>query len=76
VKWSIEGSNDGASWRALDERETQELNGGNAVKSFPCARREHLNSFFRFIRLIQTGPNSDNQHYLKFALLELFGALA
>jgi hypothetical protein len=75
MKWSFDGSNDGISWTTLDQRDTQELKGAYVVKFFTCAPREYSDSFFRFIRLIQTGPSSDNQHFLMFSKLELFGTV-
>jgi hypothetical protein len=45
VNWSIQGSDDGATWRTLDQRDTQELNGAHAVKSFGCEAGEHLDAF-------------------------------
>jgi hypothetical protein len=75
VKWSFQGSDDGDTWTTLDQRDAQQWKGEHAVKSFACEPREHLDAFFRFIRLIQTGPDSNNSHYLEFSLLELFGAV-
>jgi hypothetical protein len=72
VKWSLVGSNDGTTWIDLDRRETNELSGNYIVKSYECASVPS-SSFFRFIRLTQTGKNSSGQDNLMLANLELFG---
>jgi len=71
VKWALEGSNDGSAWTALDERETQEFKTSKGSKTFTCSGPQ----FFRFVRLRQTGKNSNNNDQLILSALELFGAL-
>jgi hypothetical protein len=75
VQWSLDGSNDGVSWTTLDRRNTQDLNGQYIVKSYRCNSLSSPSSFFRFIRLIQTGPNPNGAHNLQLGNFEVFGAL-
>jgi hypothetical protein len=73
LKWSLDGSNDGTSWINLDRRETNDLNECYTVKSYDCATVASSSSFFRFIRLTQTGKDSHGDDYLQLANLEFFG---
>jgi hypothetical protein len=73
--WSVEGSTDGQSWVSLDRRDTSDLNGDYIVRSYHCTLSD-AKSFFRYIRLIQTGTNSSNYHQLQLCNLEFFGSLS
>jgi hypothetical protein len=75
LNWSIDGSNDGESWTNLDRRETDDLNGKLIVKSYSCQAVPLATTFFRFIRLTQTGPDSYGCHHLQVSSMELFGYL-
>jgi hypothetical protein len=71
--WAVEGSDDGASWTEIDQRENNsDLNDRLAVKTFAIARSES----FRRIRLRQTGPNHTGDNYLVLNDFEVFGAVA
>jgi hypothetical protein len=76
LQWSLEGSNDGTSWVTLDQRNTQDLNGNYVEKSYECESRQSSATFFRFIRLIQSGPNSGNHHFLGLTNLDFFGGVS
>jgi hypothetical protein len=71
--WSFDGSDDGTSWTTLDQQETKDLNDKYAVKSYECGSVQSSGSFFRFIRLTQTGKNSSGGTFLDLANLEVFG---
>jgi hypothetical protein len=75
LKWSLDGSNDGTSWINLDRRDTNDLNGPRIVKTYECGSNESSNSFFRFIRLTQTGKDSNGYDYLHLGNLEFHGKL-
>jgi hypothetical protein len=75
MQWSVAGSNDEKSWTILDQRNTQDLNGANIVKSFACESVHSSTSSFRFVRLTQTGPSSHNYNYLQLSNLEFFGRI-
>jgi hypothetical protein len=51
------------------------LKGNYIVKSYSCSPSESSPSFFRYLRLIQTGKNPDNYDYLMIGNLELFGSV-
>jgi hypothetical protein len=77
LHWSIDGSNDLTSWVTLDQRDTNDLNGNYIVKSYSCSSGESSSppSFFRYLRLIQTGKNSSNTDHVMIGNLEFFGSV-
>jgi hypothetical protein len=74
IQWVIEGSNDGNTWKVLDNRNTRDLCGTSLVKTYECSTSKS-NEFFRFIRMKQTGKASDNDDYLILTNIEFFGLL-
>ena len=74
VSWALEVSDDGSTWEVVDERNTQDLNGNYIVKTYECSKRS--DRFVRFVRLRQTGKNSDNYDDLNLSEIEFFGNLA
>jgi hypothetical protein len=69
--WTVEGSNNGASWTEIDRREnSSDLTGGD-VKT--CAVWQP-GSFGR-IRLRQIGPNHGGNNCLFLSAFEVFGAV-
>jgi hypothetical protein len=71
--WTVEGSDDGASWTEIDRRENNsDLNGERAVKTFAVSQ----SGSFRKIRLRQTGLNHAGNNCLVLVAFELFGAVA
>jgi hypothetical protein len=73
LQWILEGSLDGQRWTILDTRNTQDLNGTFIVKTYECNSRS--SEFFRYIRLRQTGKNSNNADYLMLSEIEFFGLI-
>ena len=73
VSWVIEVSDDGSTWEAVDERNTQDLVGANKVKTYECSRQS--NKFVRFVRMRQTGKNNYPDDYLILSQIEFFGKL-
>jgi hypothetical protein len=71
ISWVIEGSSDGSSWRTLDTRETQDLNGQSIVKTYRCSNG--CTEFFRYIRMRHTGKTSHNADVLLLTNIEFFG---
>ena len=69
--WVIEVSDDGSTWEAVDERNTQDLNGNYIVKTYECSKRS--DRFVRFVRLRQTGKNSLGDDSLGLSQVEFFG---
>jgi hypothetical protein len=74
IEWVIEGSNDGNTWKVLDNRNARDLCGNSLVKTYECSTSKS-NEFFRFIRMRQTGKDSDNNDNLALAKIEFFGVL-
>lgn len=68
--WKIEGSNDGDQWKTLDERDSDILNEEDKEAVFDCSKND---TPYRFIRLIQTGPNHRGDHMLALSRVEFFG---
>ena len=73
LSWALEVSDDGSTWEAVDERNTQDLNGNYIVKTYECSKRS--DRFVRFVRLRQTGKNSNNGDNLLLSEIEFFGNL-
>ena len=73
LSWVLEVSNDGSTWEAVDERNTQDLNGKYIVKTYECSKRS--DSFARYVRLRQTGKNSSSSDRLELSEIEFFGKL-
>jgi hypothetical protein len=74
--WVIEGSNEDTDWIELDRRDNDDtIRGGHAFHNFKCPSRgdDHM---FRYIRLRQTGLNSNNTNVLMLCSFELFGRLS
>jgi hypothetical protein len=75
LEWSVEASNDATSWTVLDRRKTQDLNGNCLVSSYECESQRPPQLTFRFIRLIQTGPNSQGGNVMGLSIVEFFGVV-
>ena len=73
LSWAIEVSDDGSTWEAVDERNTQDLNGNYVVRTYACSKRS--DRFVRFVRLRQTGKDSYGEHFLMLSAIEFFGKL-
>ena len=71
--WAIEGSNDGQKWSKIDEqKDNSDLKSKNVVHTFPIKKQDEP---FKFIRIIQTGPNWINQYHLEFRSIEFYGKI-
>ena len=73
ANWALSGSKNGQEWTLLDERHTQDLVGTFVTKTYEC--NQHVDDFFRFIRITRIGPNSDGSHHFHLTSLEFFGWL-
>lgn len=68
--WVLEGSEDGAHWIVLDQRNhDRSLNGGWATASWDVSTEE----FVRHVRVRTTGPVEGGSHFFHLAGLELYG---
>jgi hypothetical protein len=76
-QWKIEGSNDELDWDIIDERNTDEMIPSWSTRTFKRCPSLQISSFYRYIRLMQTGPNSGcpNADYLMLCNIEFFGVL-
>lgn len=71
--WIIECSNDSNNWYKIDEHSNDNsLNSNNKIVSFDI---NSTHSFSRYVRLRETGLNSDNDYYTYFSKLEFYGKM-
>ena len=69
--WVVEGSTDGQNWDEINRQENvKELAQEGCVRSFPV----DSTSEFRFLRIRQTGPNSNGSNAMTLARFEVFGS--
>lgn len=79
--WVIEGSNtdNGVDWKILDARnDVTVLDDGNAFHTFDIKNPLQQDESYRFLRLRQTGPNTQDEgnfYFLTLSALEYFGVL-
>lgn len=72
--WKIEVSNDGKEWEKIDEHNnSNQLNGPNVYATFDTQKTK---SFYRFVRLTQTGPCFSGDYHATFVMFEFYGKLA
>ena len=74
--WVIEVSSDGQSWAVIDSQSpqsTEALNHNFGCQVFVCA--SPTQDFVRYVRLRQTGLNSQDLHFLMLGQIEFFGTL-
>jgi hypothetical protein len=70
--WVFEGSLDGSSWSLLDEqKDNSTTNSSHPIGTFSLSQ----SSAFRFLRLRQTGKNTQGNDYLVLFAFEIFGDL-
>ena len=70
--WTIEVSNDGKTWKKIDEhKDCQTLNGPRITGTFEV----EPNDFSRYIRLNQTDKTWSSSGYLWFYYIEFYGFL-
>lgn len=74
--WVIEGSNTGTDdfWTVLDQRQNENcLDEKNAVGTFEIQFPNGI--FYRYLRIRQTGKDTNGYNYLTLSALEFFGTL-
>lgn len=71
--WVIEGSNDNKNWDLIDRKSTKALCENYVIKTFKCSAKNSMG--YRYLRLKQTGENSNCLNYLMISNIELFGML-
>ena len=70
--WELRGSADGKAWEKLKtHRSDAKLDKAGKCSTWPLS----CDRFYRFFRVVQTGKNSNNTHYLALSGLELYGSL-
>ena len=74
--WILEISKDGKKWEKIDEHNNDsQLNNKYAVATF---NTKETNSFYRYVRLTQTGPNwhgNNNDYHTGISMIEFHGKL-
>ncbi|KAK8840504.1 hypothetical protein M9Y10_030712 [Tritrichomonas musculus] len=71
--WVVEVSNDHQKWDEIDKRENNSiLNGANLIGTFNTKENK---SFYRFVRLRQTGKNWNNCYHTGIASIEFYGKM-
>lgn len=71
--WDFQGSNDGNTWSTLRRHHRDEsLNAPFDVKLFKV---ENVKIPYRYLRILQTGHNSNSRNFLVLSGLELYGEL-
>lgn len=71
--WTIEVSDDASKWTPIDVHQNDPtLNGSKIVATFKI---KETTSFYRYVRLHQTGTNWQNNYYMLFHYLEFYGKL-
>ena len=78
--WVLEGSNNNESWTVLDTRNNDKSLDGSSNPSitFEIQNSNQINEFYRYLRIRQTGPNSNtnnNDYRLIIKSLEYFGSI-
>lgn len=76
INWLIQGSNTGheSDWTTLDTRiNERSLSRQNVQQTFDINEQS---GDYRYLRILQNGINSSNNHYLTLSALEFFGTLS
>ena len=70
--WVIECSNDRESdnWDIVDERNTDDLVGKSRIRTYQVQR---TGTFYRYVRMRQTGKDSSKADFLVLTNIEIFG---
>ena len=71
LSWVVEVSSDGSTWKVVDERSLEEA--PKSPTTFTCAMPAEV--FARFVRIRQTGPDTQGENVLCIIRIELFGDL-
>lgn len=75
--WVIEGSNDENKWEIIDSRSNEKSLSRISTSNTFEIKNNDINKYFRYIRIRQTGSNSNpstyDQYELYFSAIEFFG---
>ena len=75
--WKVEGSKDGKTWSALDERShDSSLTNKSQSATFTVAPSPAAAQFYSYFRVTQTGANACGGHALSLGGMEMYGAAA
>lgn len=72
--WKLQGSNDNATWIDLDTRSNNTTI--NAINAWGRFSVSGATASYRYLRLLQTGVNSNNDNFLVLAEVEFYGVLS
>lgn len=77
--WVVEGSNDKSNWIKIDEHKNDSsLKGQSRVHLFNITKNSN-EQLFKYIRILQTGPNwynnNDRSNVLLISSIEFYGRL-
>ena len=70
-KWTVKGSHNNISWFHIDSQETNIFIDYSQVETFECDNP----GSFSFIKITQTGLNSQDSNVFRFNQIEFFGVL-
>ena len=77
--WRLEASVDGAQWHVLDEHKNDQTFATGSQRAHwalpGAASSAAADTRFRHVRVVQTGPTSDNDNFLALGSLEVYGTL-
>ena len=72
--WRLEGSNDNAAWTVLRTHNNDDtIKSATTAYSWPIVGQE--NNFYRYFKIILTGPDSSGGSYNLSCAIELYGML-
>ena len=71
LSWVLEASEDGETWDIIDVRNSGEDCGFWVPNTMEC--NQPSDKYYRYVRLRQTGKNSNGSDYLCLSEIELFG---
>lgn len=75
ITWQIRGSIDGVAWTVIDDRINETaLNGLTFTQVHFTATGPGAGQWWKFVEILQTGPNFNGFDYLELARFEFFGA--
>ena len=69
LHWKVLGSNNGDNWDIIDKRDL--CSQSNDMTSYDV----HCLCSYKYIRFLQTGPNSNGSSYFYYSMFEFFGEL-
>lgn len=76
ISWKIEASNDNQKWVTLDLHENdRSICKCGIICTFNIMSTNESNRFYRYIRIMQTEPNTKNNNFMAFSAMEFFGTI-